>query len=742
MPKKNQLPPLSDDDWLMVCDAFDWKRVRHYETVFALANGYQGLRGSLEMNPELGDPGLYAAGVFDEVSGRSREIVNLPSWISLRANMDGFDMDLTRGEVLEFKRTLDMRKAILRTEIVYRDPAGRSTRWESARLVHAKRKHAALLWGRLTALDFSGNASLTGTIDAHVVKYLSGSGMSHLVDTEPTARDDAGIAISARTKESDVTVAVAAALSVSVRTKRSTTLRDDKVSETLRFRLEKGRPVEFHRSAGVFTSRESDDPLADAFAEVDAAGPGRRAALVRSHVGAWESFWTDADVRIDGDPRARRAIRFNVFHLGSLAAPEDDSVSIGAKGLHGRGYNGQVFWDTEIYMVPFYTFVDPPAARALLGYRCRHLDEARQNAREVGLEGARFPWNSCDYGLETFKFGWQEHLHGDIALAVDRYVEATGDNTFHRECGVKLILAAAKYWVARLDYDDDRDRYVMHNVAGPDEIHTGIENNAFTNYLVRWHLHRAADAAEALRKSGDFAAIADELDIGDDEPAHWRDVADRILIPFDEDKGFHEQHEGYFDLRDELADQSMTQAQFVGPVLHAMKPTQLTKQADTVLLYYLFAQDFPLKMRKAGHKHYEPRSTHASTLSRSIYAAVAAQVGLMRDAYRLFMESAEIDFGERAENDSGIHAASLGGTWQAVVMGFGGFAVHDGRPSFDPQLPGAWDRLEYSIKWRKRTIEVSATRDEISLRCRGGKIKALVAGEERTLGPRKTTVKL
>jgi len=734
----------SPSQWLMVEDEFDVFRVRHFETLFALANGYAGVRGSIEPCPLLGDAGFYVAGVFDNTPGGTYEIVNLPCWLGIAANMDGFDFDLGKGEVIKYRRALDMHQGILLADIVWRDGAKRRTRWESARLLHMKRKHAALLWGRITALDYSGTARLTGTMDAWAVKYLSASGLNHFAGTEAGDVGEQGIAVRTTMAGTGIEVAAASRLRVAADAKRSVRIFEDKVEETFAFALPEGRPVEFRKDVAFFTSRDGASPKKAARDELAGLAKVSVKRLVGEHTRAWDKVWQDADVRIEGDARAQKAIRFNVFHLASLGNPDDDQVSLAAKGLHGNGYRGMVFWDTEIYLVPFFTFTRPEAAEALLRYRYHHLPEARENARDAGCDGARFPWNSSITGREAgFRgFGWQDHLQADLAYAVDQYCAATGDREFYLSCGAQLIVETAMFWASRLSFDEQKQQYVMLNTCGTDETHGGINNNALTNHLAAWNLRRAVQAVGDLKKAGKWRGLSATLHVSDEDVAHWDEIGSKVYMPFDKRRGYHEQFDGYFRLKEAKRDPRMTQMMHTGPVLATQKPTRLLKQADTILLYYLFGDDFAKKARRAAFRFYEPRTTHASSLSRSIYAAEAARLGLMKDAQELFTFASELDFGEQGECDSGIHTASLGGAWQAAVMGFGGLRIRDGLPAFEPHVPKGWKRVRYRVKWRGRTLEVAATPTAIRLRTLAGSVQARVGDEVHRIGTRAGTFSL
>ncbi|MFP4176630.1 MAG: glycoside hydrolase family 65 protein [Candidatus Brocadiia bacterium] len=706
-------PQISSDQWLMRNAEFNPFGISQWETLFTLANGYAGVRASLPCSPDLGNPGFFIAGVYDRVKPEVNEIVNLPIWIGLDVNVNGFDMELTAGVVDEFNRVLDMRHGVLWTHFVYTDDGGQKTRWRSARLMDMRRGHIGVISGSITPLNYSGTGKLTGSLDAYSVKYGSDSGQCHfgLVNTENRGAD-AGIALDVETAHSDIRISERARLEVPGGTGRDVRLSDDLVEESLRFDLNRGEPVPFCKKVTFSTSRDADDPGGHAESELASIMEESAEKIALAHAQEWKKLWEEVGVDIEGDDRAQRAARFNVFHLVSVGK-DDDTVSIGAKGLHGPGYRGAIFWDTEQYMLPFFTYTRPRIARSLLKHRYNHLEEARENARRVNCPGARYPWTSDIDGHEASfnHFGWQDHQTADVAFAVDRYLRATEDREFYLEYGAELIIETARFWTGRLTRDEETGLYVCDNIMGSDEIHEGVNNNALTNYLARFNLRRAARAVSDLKKEGLWADLREGLDLPADCAERWRKMAEKIYMPWDEERGVHEQFDGYFELEDRLADRSMRPVEYTGKVLNELEETQINKQADTVLLYYLFPDDFLEEVRCRGYEYYEPRTAHCSSLSRPIYAAVAAALGKSEEAYRLWLRAAEIDYGEEASCDTGIHAASLGGVWQALVFGFAGLQEKDGELSLEPHLPECWDALRFNFRWRGKKLRAEIGRD-------------------------------
>jgi kojibiose phosphorylase len=731
------LPQVSGREWLLVEDGFTPKHLPHYESIFALANGYGGVRASLETNPTLADPGMYLAGVFDRIQGFDYEIVNLPCWLGLKLNVNGFDFDLRKGELLDYRRALDMRQGILFTRIVWRDAGRQTTRFESARLMHRAEPHLALLWGTITPLDYSANLRLTSSLDAWAVKYGSPTGSPRLHQTRVSDLGEPGIEMQVVTRQTEITVAMASRCTVSGATARSVRADDDRIAEIISVRAERRQPVRFEKRTVFFTSRDGAHPASAARSELARFSRRPVSALARSHTLAWKRIWDDADIRIEGDARAQKALRYSLFHLASLANRHDDRASIGAKGLHGNGYRGLYFWDTEIYLLPFYVHTDPAVARTLLLHRYHTLDDARANARALGRLGAFYPWHGSISGRGEHWKGWQEHVGSAIAYGVDWYVRATGDRDFLLRFGAEMIIETARYWQSRVGFDPQKGRYVLRGLMGPDEIHGGIDNNAYTNQVAKWHLRRAAEAVRDLEQAGLWDPLRRRLGIEEADVAKWRDISEKMYLSFNPALGLHEQFDGYLLLKERAIDRRLSRMQYTGPVQHSFKPTKVAQQADTVLMYLMFAEEFPEDVRRAGYRYYEPRCSHTSSLSRCIYAAEAAQAGLTEEAYRLFRISIETDLakGKEIESETGIHAACMGGNWLAAVVGFGGVWFRGGTLIFRPRLPRPWRKLSFALRWQGRTILAECAKNRLRLRTRGGRVTVRVADREERIGP-------
>jgi kojibiose phosphorylase len=442
-------------------------------------------------------------------------------------------------------------------------------------------------------------------------------------------------------------------------------------------------------------------------------------SLVDAHRAAWQERWSRDDIRIDGDAAAQQALRFAAYHLISAANPHDERVSIGARALTGPGYRGHVFWDTEIYMLPFFILTDPPAARALLMYRYHTLPAARANAARHGQRGARFAWESADTGEEVtprlviapdgevvpIEVGEREqHITADVAYGVWCYWHTTGDDRFLCDAGAEILVETARFWASRAQAEHD-GHYHIRGVIGPDEYHVAVDDDAFTNGMAQWNLETAATLIERFcaQWPEESRALSSRLHLAADEARSWREIASRFYTGFDPETGLIEQFQGYFRLEEiplpPFTDRAAPMDVLLGR--DRIARSKVIKQPDVLMLLYLLWDRFTPAVREANFRYYEPRTAHGSSLSPSIHALMAARLGDREMALRHFRQAAEIDLADNMGNAStGVHIASLGGLWQSVIFGFCGLSLSPHGPQLRPCLPATWSRIRFGAEWK------------------------------------------
>ena len=702
--------------WQVADAPFNPFKLAHLETIHTIGNGYMGLRGTLEE----GYPGEMVStlvhGIFDHAEGELvPDIVNLPNPLPVMIRVDGESFHMTAGTVLGYRQVLDLRTASLSREVLWRNRSGVIIKLHFERFASLAMQHVLVQRIRVYALNRPCTITVTASIDG----TQTNEGVQHWASQDYGHRDGMCYVVG-RTGQSGYRVAVASALdsdtplpSQAVEAGRQPGLR----META---LQVGQHATFYKYSAIHTSRDAEDPTAAALHTLAEARAQGWASLWVAHTAEWDACWHDSDVVIEGDEVAQRAIRFSIYHVLIAAPRQDERVSIGAKTLSGPGYSGHVFWDTELFMVPLLTVTQPHVARNLLMYRYHNLEGARRKARQAGYEGAMYPWESADTGDETtpqwtlpqpdgtririWTGDTEQHISTDIAYAVMQYWRWTRDDAFFTRYGAEIVLDTAVFWGQRAEYNAERDRFEIRMQIGPDEYHENIDNSAFTNSMVRWHLYTAIGVAEWLRAyaPAEADALLTRLGITDARLDHWANVARKMFIPYDAERGILEQFEGFFALEPlDLTHWTPRVANMDWILGHATtQRTMVIKQADVVMLMALLGDSFGTRdAQRRNWDFYYPLVDHGSSLSPSIHAWVAARLGLTAEAYRLFMYAASIDLDDAKGNvRDGIHAAAAGGLWQAIVFGFTGLELVGDSYRLDPALPPHWQSVQFRIR--------------------------------------------
>lgn len=758
---------LSDEAWLVRQSGHDQARANYYETLFTIGNGRLGTRGSLEEGHRGEWSGTYLNGVYDSHDAPVIDLVNAPDWLWLSISVDGVRLDVQSCTVIEHERALDIARGLLWRRTVFEDSHGRRTRLETLRFASMAARSVCGLRYEITAENHTSPISVVSGINGHrrnlerLPAYPHGTTFDsetrwdkwaktkHLVETRRTTGDLA-VYLEMRTAASDITIGMASSTwgYPPAPARRTVTQEYERVAERFDFTLAESQTVRLDKFVTVMTSRDPAapgyglDPVADrCFGALEAAADAGFDALLADSVAVWDRKWASCDCVISGDANADaacKAVRFGIYHLLIAANELDPTVNIGAKSLSGEGYRGHVFWDTEILMLPFFIFTQPDTARALLRYRYHTLPGARENARAEGKEGARYAWESADTGVEECP-QWtvdgvdrlwmrdeEVHVGADVVYGIMRYVAASGDTGFLADYGAEILFETSRYWVDRLEYEAVHDRYSLKMVMGPDEFHIHVDDNAFTNALVRYNLEQAVAVYHDLATTdpAQLAEISAALGLTADEVDRWRARAERIVDLVDPETGLIEQFQGYFGMEDvpiTVWDENNMPQYPAGYHHFNCENTTLLKQPDVVMVQYLLPDLHGPESKRANFDYYEARTLHKSSLSSSIHAIMGIEVGDFTRAEQYFARSAFVDLADNQGNTAeGMHIASAGGTWQTVVSGFGGFRVRNGAMAFDPWLPPGWEAIAFRLHWHGDVVEVRVEPDSITLTLTGG----------------------
>ncbi|EKQ69440.1 beta-phosphoglucomutase [Leptolyngbyaceae cyanobacterium JSC-12] len=746
---------MNDIDWVVIETTegtFNPTQLHHKETVFTLSNGYLGTRGTFEEGYPRSCPATLISGVYDAAPVVVTELANCPDWASLTLQIGiqtGADAGikwerfrLDQGEILNYKRWLNLRRGILSRLVQWRSPAGHVIELGFERFVSLAKQHVAAVRCQIRSINFAGVVEIHAGLNG----FPDNEGLMHWQQVEQIGQDNT-ICLHLQSRQSQINLAIAAQLEISDTNCHTDTLAfHGHAAVIARFTLQPGQTVTADKIVAIFTSRDTENAVQAATQTLVALPDYLN--LRAEHEAAWAEVWRISDVVIEGDSTAQLAVRYNLFQLLSAAPRHSDRVSIPAKALSGFAYRGHIFWDTEIFVLPFLIYTQPHLARNLLTYRYHMLPGARRKALQAGYEGAMYVWESADTGDEVTP-NWvpdahdpkslvriwcgeiELHISTDVAYAVWQYWQATGDDAWMCRYGAEIILDTAVFWGSRVEWNEAREYYEICDVIGPDEYHERVNNNAFTNAMVQWHLETALKLWDWLEiyYPQTAADLQRSLDLSESRLQHWATVIHRLWIPQDPDTGLIEQFEDFFALEDVNLAAYEPRLRSMQAILgiEGANRRQVLKQADVLMLLYLlrrgaFADRISVEtpesalaealrnrqILQTNWDYYNPRTDHTygSSLSPAVHAVLACELGEPNLAYEHFMRSALVDLADvRGNAAEGIHAASAGGVWQAVVFGFGGVHLTANGPVAAPTLPNGWTRLAFNLMWKGQIYE-------------------------------------
>lgn len=719
-----------DSTWTIIQAGFEPERQHHMETVFTNGNGYFCSRGSFEEGYPGDHPLTLAHGIFDDMPISFTELASLPNWLDLTLTVDGEPFRLDRGQVLHFRRLLDLRSGMLRREVRWQSPGGVVLDLTFERFASYVHEHVGALRVLATAVNRPCRIAVQAGINGHVAN----GDLLHWQHLDQGQTADGAVWLHSCTRHSGLHLAAAARVTASGNGMPEPRQCPGHPGIVYESPLERHQTLQIDKLVGYTASRDPVEQAADVVSRALAVLQGLDYDTLRAaQVAAWHTLWTDCDVIIEGDDQAQLAIRFYLYQLLIAAAQHDDRVSIGAKTLSGLGYRGHVFWDTEIFILPFFIYTRPDLARNMLMYRYHTLPGARRKAAGNGYSGAQYAWESAATGDEVTPTWvpsfdgkglvriWtgdiEIHITADVAYAILQYWSATGDDAFMRDYGAEIVLDTARFWGDRAEPEeqDGRRRYAIRNVIGPDEYHDHVDNNVYTNRMAQWHLQTALkvlawlevhypDRAQALRQ---------QLDLTETRLAHWQDVIDHIIINYDPETGLMVQFDGFFERQyiDPQVIASTDRSMQVVLGIEGANASQVLKQADVIMLLCLFRDDYDHKTWRKNWDTYMPITDHqyGSSLGPSFHAWAACEIGEPEEAYSHFMLAAQADlYDVRGNARDGIHAASAGGLWQAVVFGFAGLRFGPDGPLLRPRFPGHWRRMAFRYYYRgeRHTVDI------------------------------------
>lgn len=733
----------SKEEFIIPENKYEEKENLNYESLFALSNGYLGIRGSHEEGTKSTLPYFFINGVFDKSETFMRELVALPNPLGIKFYIEKELIGIENCEILKYSRELDIKNGILWKYFILKDKYGRETKIEGCRFVSRKNIHRIGIIYNLTPLNYSGIIEVESETDGRIINFLDAPRFkvkhTKLVRNEKL-NSSGGNYIEVATRDNGLHVGVGSYVEAYkdeklILNNRKFNAFGELTSEFGDVTLETGEAATFIKYISVFTENDVDKDDIKLKTENEITGFLNQGIFeeLKEHCLKYKSMWDIADIKIDGDKELNKAVRFNIFHLMSTGSEVNDNINVGAKLLTGEEYGGHAFWDTELFMLPFFSYVFPNIARNLETYRYKLLNAAKENAKKNGFKGAQYPWESADDGSEQcpaytiepdgscyrcYVADYEHHVTAAIAYGIYNYTRITGDIDFFCNKGIYILIETARFWASRCEYISEKDRYEIRKVTGPDEWHEPVDNNVYTNYLARWNLLYVKKSLDKIKAENSkiYCSILEETHFTDEESILWREISDKIYLPKMEGVNILEQFEGYFKLEDCIIEKYDKNDWPIRPEILKTMPvykTRLIKQADIVMLLHLLREEFTEQEIKDNYYYYEKRTMHGSSLSPSIYAITGLKIGDAKKAYRYLKRAAFIDLLNLQKNTrEGIHAANAGGVWQVVIFGFAGVDIDEaGELSIKPSMPKEWQSLKFRLHHRGRLLEITVYGD-------------------------------
>ena len=749
------------ENWLVSEVKFSPDKLGKSEAIMYLGNGYMGLRSAAEEPYIKETRNLFVSGTFNKAQENEvTELPNLADVTRVDIRIDGERFSLEFGGTKDYIRQLNLKTAELTRSFEWTSPKGKELRFHFNRFVSMDNLH--LIGMKMIIECVTDPVQIT--FDSGINAQMGNSGTQHFLEGERRIFDKQFIQLVQTTNESNIDVVLNTTHKITVNDVEICELPEmnmdrRKVWLTYDISLKPNDKLEMEKLTTVYTSRDKEfdngkyniqqlreHSLQDL---KNSLGKGYD-LLCQSHINSWkDKVWDKYKFKIKSDDGFDQlALRFSLYHLTIMTPAHDKRMGIAAKALSGEGYKGHSFWDTELFILPFFIYTNPEVAKSLLTYRYQGLVGARKKASENGYLGAMYPWEVAwpTDGEVTPIWGdidivtgnqtkiWsgfiEQHISADIAFAVYQYYNVSGDQEFMDHYGYEIIFDTARFWASRIEWNEEKQEFHINNVIGPDEYKEHVNNNAFTNYMAYFNMKLAINYYEKLSKENPvrLKELVEKIDLVSAYQL-WLSRVNKIFLPNPRGEDHViPQDDTYLQLPEinlkKYKNQEKIRTIYRDYNSEQINAIQVTKQADTLLLFYLLEQTFlhddkrlSEAVKRANFQYYEPKTLHDSSLSLATHAIVANDIGNQDLAYSLFRKSSEIDLGPMMNtSNDGVHAASIGGIWKSAILGFGGVRLIDGRLRINPKMPKHWHEMSFSIHWQGQPLTLSITDSTLSVK--------------------------
>lgn len=711
------------EKWNIIVQGFDPKQVTKHESLFSLGNGAMGCRANFE-EQYTGETfqGSYIGGVYYPDKTKVgwwkngypeyfAKVLNAPSWLGINISINNCPLDLnTCIEVKDFRRQLNMKEGWYERSFTATLPNEQQVQVKVQRLLSLRHDAMGALHYQITPLTADAQLQIESYLDSGV-KNNDANWDEHFWNTLAITHQGNRAAIIAETKKTKFKVCtfMQNALAVNqqlVAAQATTHTADNYISKQYEVNVKKGDTLAIEKIGGYVTAESNTENTL--LAENTFALLNENinfTTLLQQQKEDWAAIWETADIEIDGDVKAQQAIRFNIFQLNQTYSGKHSQLNIGPKGFTGEKYGGSTYWDTEAYCLPFYMATkSPQVARNLLLYRYKQLPQAIANAQKLGFSQGAALYPMVTMNGEECHNEWEitfEEIHrnGAIAFAIYNYVRYTGDSDYIKDYGIEVLIGIARFWAQRVSFSAEKEKYVILGVTGPNEYENNVNNNFYTNYIAAWCLRYAA---EQVNNTHTTHASADEC-------KQWLHIADNIYLPYSEKYGIYLQQDGFLDK--ELKPTTALSPQERPINQHwswdRILRSPYIKQADTLQGFYFFQNHFSKEALQKHYDFYSQFTVHESSLSPCVHSILAAKLGMIDEAYQLYLRTARLDLDDyNKEVHEGLHITSMAGTWLSIVEGFGGLQVEADKLTFAPQIPPTWQRYSFKVFFRGKVYKV------------------------------------
>ncbi len=718
--------------WEITQNSYEGSEVAFYETIFSLTNGLIGIRATLDYNSRDCRPGIFFSGLYDYAISVADQLVNVPNWLDISIMIENENINLDFVEILDFSRILDMKTSVLKTKIRFKDKRNRITVLQREEFLNKDNIH--LVHYIITPINYKGNITIQSCIDFSVTNnyhggYLGQDVRSYHFDIKDFNILGGMVDVCFKTKKTQKYIKIKSITECS-NVDYLQLIERNRLGVKFVLSAEKNEMISFHKITTMDVSDDISilkDKIDDHFNDVTFLTYNN---LLNSHKEDWYKKWDSLLISIETENiELRQGLLFSSYQLLSLI---NSSLPIGTnippRGLSSEYHHGHFFFNTELYMVPFYAWTEPEFAKSLLYYRLNTLEVACKTAQTLGLKGAFWSEESdrlgypagptivCDF-ISGEKFNEYtgrlvKHIPADVCYAIHQYVSISGDYIFEREA-VHLIFECARYYSSISQYNSTAKQYEIHDVIGPDEYHIGVNNNFYTNYIVRWTMKYAVEVSRKYK-----------INLDEDEVNHWSDLAYNIKICSKNKDNVIEQFDGYFNLSDCTISAwrkngfPLINSELVEKIFKFSNiDFKIIKQSDVVMLLSMFLQEFSHDDKKANLDFYEKRTIHESSLSLTHAGILAGNTGNMELAWKYaFMSSRfNLDFDPKVKYNNGLHLAAYSGAWLIFIYGILGVSIHNNDLEISPKKNENKFNITFLLKFRGNKLLIESSHRKVSV---------------------------